>query len=296
MSDPVARLNAALEGRYVIERGLGEGGMVMVYLPPAWSRGGGVFLVTATLLFASGCATKGDVRRLQDEMTAQAALHETQLQELAAENQALRELLEAQSAIQSEIGLDTQGGNARVHRDMQDSLSVLTQLVGQILRSQVVLSERIEADGARVTTSPGRADPDSLGALIRRDGDPARCDENYEAARTRVNRGLLDTARFAFSRFIADCPDHPQLASAQFSLGDIHFQQDRYDEAIEAFLLVRELYPLADSVPVALYRIGLIYLLQENVETARTYLELVVTSYADSGAADLARAELEEIR
>ena len=32
MSDPVARLNAALEGRYAIERELGEGGMAMVYL------------------------------------------------------------------------------------------------------------------------------------------------------------------------------------------------------------------------------------------------------------------------
>ena len=32
MSDPVARLNAALEGRYAIERELGEGGMAIVYL------------------------------------------------------------------------------------------------------------------------------------------------------------------------------------------------------------------------------------------------------------------------
>jgi serine/threonine-protein kinase len=32
MSDPIARLNAALEGRYTIERELGEGGMANVYL------------------------------------------------------------------------------------------------------------------------------------------------------------------------------------------------------------------------------------------------------------------------
>jgi len=32
VSDPVTRLNAALEGRYAMERELGEGGMATVYL------------------------------------------------------------------------------------------------------------------------------------------------------------------------------------------------------------------------------------------------------------------------
>ncbi len=34
MSDPVIRLNAALEGRYAIERELGAGAMATVYLAP----------------------------------------------------------------------------------------------------------------------------------------------------------------------------------------------------------------------------------------------------------------------
>ena len=32
MTDPITRLNAALEGRYAIEREIGEGGMATVYL------------------------------------------------------------------------------------------------------------------------------------------------------------------------------------------------------------------------------------------------------------------------
>jgi len=37
MSDPVARLNAALEGRYAIERELGEGGMATASIWPTIS-------------------------------------------------------------------------------------------------------------------------------------------------------------------------------------------------------------------------------------------------------------------
>ncbi len=37
MSDPVARLNVALEGRYAIERELGEGGMDDIWEPEGFT-------------------------------------------------------------------------------------------------------------------------------------------------------------------------------------------------------------------------------------------------------------------
>lgn len=268
-----------------------------VALERGGSRGGGVFLVAAILLFTSGCATKGDIRRLQDEVAAQAGLQETRLGELSADIQALQDSLQSRSAIQSEIVVDTQGGIARELRDIQTQLSQLFQLTGQVQRIVTLMSERLRAEGMRVTVSPQRADPDSLAAGFRRGGgDPADCNETYELAVVEFNRRSLNTARMAFSRFLVECPDHRSEAAAQFNLGDILEQENRLDEAIEAFLRVFEFHPTSDEAPAALYRIAMIYVLQEDVETAESYLDRVVNSYADSEVADLARDELERIR
>jgi tol-pal system protein YbgF len=258
-----------------------------------WVRGRGVFLVSATLLVASGCAMKGDVRRLQDEVTRQSSQQDAQLRELTAAIRAVQDTLD----VQSDMVVDTRGGIARELRDIQTQLSQLGALTGQIQRSLASLSERVQADGARVTTSERRADPDSLRALLgRRDGGPAVAEETYEAAVTQFNRGSLNTARMAFGSFLGDFSDHRLAPSAQFYLADILEQENQLDQAIEGFLRVSELYPTSDRVPVALYRIGAIYALQGNVDEAEIYLERVVNTHPDSGAADLAQESLREIR
>ncbi len=255
-------------------------------------RVGGVFLV-ATMLLASGCAMKGDVRRLQEEVTRQSSRQEAQLRELTAQVQALQDTLD----IQSDMVVDTRGGIARELRDIQTQLSQLAALTGQIQRSVVQLTERARAEGARVTTFDQRADPDSLRALlVRGGGGQAAAEETYEAAMTQLSRGSLNTARMALGSFLRDYPEHRLAPSAQFFLADIFEQESRLDEAIEEFLRVSELYPTADRVPVALYRIGNIYVLQSEFDEAVNYLERVVNTYPDSGAAELAQELLQEIR
>ncbi len=257
-------------------------------------RGGGVFLLLVSAALMSACATKGDIRALREVVEEQAAEQDRQLQELATEIQAVQDTLE----IQSEMVVDSRGGIARELRDVQDQLSRLMALTGQIQREVARLSNRLNAQSARVIPSVRPRDPDSLGVLIPdvEGADPQAADATYQAAMAQLSRGSLATARRAFESFLADYPDHRLAPSAQFFLGDVLEQENRLDEAIEVFLRIPELYPTDDRVAQALYRTGAIFALQENVQEAVRYLETVVNTYPDSGAADLARELLQELR
>ena len=246
------------------------------------------------LLMICGCATKGDIRVLQDVVEVQGSRQDGQLEALATEIQALQDTLE----IQSGMVVDTRGGIARELRDVQDTLSRLMALTGQIQREVTLLSNRFDAQAARVIQNAPPGGADSAGVLRNDIGgaDPAAADDTYRAAMAQLSRGSLATARRAFENFLVDYPDHRLAPSARFFLGDIFEQENRLDEAIEAFLRIPELYPTDDRVPQALYRAGAVYATQDNVTDAVRYLETVVNTYPDSGASDLAQELLKELR
>jgi tol-pal system protein YbgF len=120
-------------------------------------------------------------------------------------------------------------------------------------------------------------------------------DDLYNAALTAFNRGNNTTARMAFERFLTAYPNHAMAPHAKYYLADILTQENRLDEAIDAFLEITELFPTAERVPFALYRIGVLYIELEDLEQGRIYLQRVVNTYPDSGAALVARERLEEI-
>lgn len=260
----------------------------------------GAFLTLVIQLLTVGCATKGDLRDLQEVITEQEQQQNERLVRLVSGVVAEIEALQDTLRVQSDIAGDTRGGVARELRDVQDQLSQLTALTGQIQRTVTMVSQGLEVDrerGVRVAAATPQT-PDSLQGLnsTAEPVDPAAAEETYQAAMTQFNRGSVNTARRAFESLLADYPDHRLAPSSQFFLADILEQENRLDEAIEGFLRVAELYPTADRVPQALYRIGAIYELQGNLDQAIIYLERVVNTYPDSGVGDLARELLREIR
>ena len=78
-------------------------------------------------------------------------------------------------------------------------------------------------------------------------------------------------------------------------LADILEQQDRPEDALEAFLEVQRLFPAHAKVPEALYRIAELQIELDDADAARLTLERIVNTYPGTMMAMLARDKLEEI-
>lgn len=255
-------------------------------------RGGGARLIIVLLLLPlAGCATKRDVKDLQDEVRALAAQQEEMLQRVEGRTQAMSDSM----AMQHRAHADFRGELARQFIDFQESLLRIQELTGLGQQNLAALREQWESQRGNLLSPPsGRTEgqPGEMAEPADGSGPPQ---ELYNVAVTQKNRGSLGTARGAFERFIRQYPNHELAPEARYHLGDVFVQENQLEEAIEAFLRIPELHPTAARVPDAYYRVGLLHLEMENISEAREYFERVVNSYPDSNSARLAQERLNSL-
>jgi tol-pal system protein YbgF len=263
----------------------------------AGTRGVGRFLTVGILLGSvlSGCATKADLRDVQTELRALSAQQREALDELASLNLAVQDTLRGQS----DALFESRGETIRRLREMEQELLTIQELMRLNLQGLATVRDLLEGRGpgasglTRTDTEPGQRMDMELVPTAPGGGGAV---EMYNAAVTQFNLGSTNTARRAFQQFLQQYPNDALAPDAHYYLADIMVQENRLDEAIGAFLRIPELFPTARKVPEALYRVGILYIELNQRADARAYLERVVTSYPESGAAVLARERLAEIR
>ena len=144
----------------------------------------------------------------------------------------------------------------------------------------------------RTDTEPGQSMEVGFVPSEERAGGPV---EMYNAAVRQFNNGSTSTARRAFQQFLRDYEYDALAPDAHYYLADILVQENRLEEAIQAFLEIPQLFPTAERVPEALYRVGVTYIALEQLDDARVYLARVVNSYPGTDAATAAQERLDEI-
>jgi tol-pal system protein YbgF len=263
--------------------------------PPGRGRDIGILVLLGLTL--SGCATKRDVRDLQSTVSALAAQQEATLAELQSLNIAVQDTLRGQS----DALFESRGEILRRLRELEQQLITLHELTGQNQRALATIRDLLEGQRTtaiapmRTDTEPGQVVNPTFAPAGPPTTDSEAALETFNAGVAAFNRGSITTARRAFQQFLQDYPTDPLAPEAYFYLADLLYQENRLEEAIQAFLRVQELFPASRRVPDALYRVGVIYIDLEQLDNAREYLRTVITSYPDSDAAVLAQERLDEI-
>jgi tol-pal system protein YbgF len=242
----------------------------------------------------SGCATKGDLRDVHDEIQALAAQQREIFQELTGVTTAVQDTLGSQS----DALFETRGETNRRLQLLEQEILTIQELLRMNQQSLVTIRDLLSSQRSsagplmRTDTEPGQMSEVEFGP----GGDPAGgARQAFDAARTQFDRGSFTTARRAFQDFLRSYSDHALAPEAHYYLAMILVEEDRLEEAIQAFLAIPENFPAAEKVPEALYQVGVAYIALGDTENARLYLRRVVNSYGETQVAVQAQERLDEI-
>ena len=255
--------------------------------------------ILAAGLALGGCALKGDVRRVEDQLTeyreetaradsARAVMLARLLDEVSRlRNDATRILDSLQE--QRRALFSMQGAFRGEITEVQRQLVAIQELTGQ---SQARLTDlRNQLERRTPVAAQPVASPSDQPQGDSPDADQTGPEELLQMGLQQLRRGSPRTARLAFRRVLEQFPEHGRAADALYWVGE-SFRTEEPDSAVAAFEDVIERFPSSARAPLALYKIGLDAERRGDQAAARLAFQRVVAGYPRSDEADLARAKL----
>ncbi|HKW40116.1 MAG TPA: tetratricopeptide repeat protein [Gemmatimonadales bacterium] len=246
----------------------------------------------------AGCALKGDVRRVELQVAALRAERAHADSQRAAAIDTVRALI---AQVQEKVAAQ-QAYLVQLRGDMKtDLLAVQQQLVsvqeltGQSQQRLTELRGRIEAQARQPlpTMDTSRGTP---GVPVGPSGNPAGPgpDQMWDVSLQQLRRGSLATARVGFREFLKMFPADERAPDALFHIGET-FAAESADSAAAIYQQVVKTYPTSSRAPSALYKLGLLAEQRGDKAAARTYYGRIISGYARSEEANLARDKLQRL-
>jgi len=258
--------------------------------------------VAAAALVSGGCATKGDIRALQQdvraELQAQSARQDSLMVLLARQTESTQGTL----GTQADQMVDFRGDVTRLLRSISEGMARLEAIVGENQRGIATLRQQVASGGTGTAAAPtgtglvvGVA-PSGTSETVAGVGGGTDAGQLYQIARDQHQRGSLSSAQQAYEQFLEEFPNDERAPDAHFFLADLLLQQDRPDDALEMFEQIPALYPANPRVPDALFRIARLQADAGDTSDARATLQRLINTYPDAGVTFLAQEMLEGLR
>lgn len=261
------------------------------------------------LLALGGCASKGDLRRVEEQLLLSRAENQradsaraVQLTDLIATQ---RRIIDSLDGIGRRVGLvSTQlstlkGDVANDLISIQQQLVQVQSLTGQSQQRLTEFQTQLEARSEQINAQPPTADttgqpaPGAPGPSASPAGSPS-AEQMYAASLQQLRRGSPGTARMGFRELLRLYPSHGRVPDATYFLGET-YAAETPDSAVAYYGKVVESFPQSPRAASALYKLGLLAERRRDLEGARGYYQRVVRDYARSDEAALARDRLKTL-
>ena len=177
----------------------------------------------------------------------------------------------------ADLGQSLQDVKARLERlnDIDRRLAALEEKVGRLAAAQPPPSEPAATAGAGEWKSP---------------------EEMYDYALGLIKSGDSRKGREVLSAFAAKYPNHRLMQNVYYWKGETFYTEKDFESAILSFQDVIDKYPGGDKAPDAMLKQGLSFQALRDKKNARIVLELILTKYPKSPAAEKARQKLAELK
>jgi tol-pal system protein YbgF len=238
-----------------------------------------------------GCATKGDLRNVQEQIVALQARQDSLFRILQRQNREVIDSLHASSEVVTRMRGEVQHSLLELGNQLVQvqALTGQSQANLQQLRNQLDQQREQAAAAAAAAQTPARD-------TSREGASGASADDLYRLGREQLQRGAASTARKAFEQLLHDYPSDERAPDAQFSIAETYVVEKQVDRALDEFDRVVELFPSSSQAPTALYRAGVISEDRGSVPKAREYYQRVAARYPKSDEARLAADKLRRLR
>ena len=270
------------------------------------------FLLALILLVSfSGCATTGDLQRVQGNLGGKIGDHDEAISGLNEQAEANKKAIDELRTKQADVNADL----TVIREQLQQLRGDMDQLQKEAadIRSWAAdtkeWKEKLDQTSFKVNfienfLGIGKKDERPAGNAEKhhknqvKNGVKAKTDKEslYAAAYELYKEGKYEKARGEFQHFLKAYPKTEYSGNAQFWIGECYYFEKSYEKAILEYEKVIKNYPDGNKVPQALLKQGLSFLELGDKASARLILQNVIKDYPNTSQARVARSKLLEIK
>lgn len=246
----------------------------------AWRKAA---MVAAVLAVLAGCASHGygpseewRLRKLEEHA-------------LAADEEAMRKAERLQS-LENDLNARTAGLESRMD-GLDKSQADLDARFADLVR----VPESMPAAPAAAMAPARPAEKMAAKAALAPARPGAGEQAEYDKALAALRAGKPEEGRKRFEAFVSSWPESGLVPNALYWIGESHYNQDRFAEAVISFRKVHQDHPKHAKAAAALLKMGMSYQKLGDAQNARFYWEALVQDYGGSEPAALARKLLSAI-